>query len=81
MKIHFLLGTALLACSLATGPAAQKNLAIIAGKPSHPPGMHEFRAGALLLQQCLAGVAQLNTTVTPTVGPIPTHFWTKRTPL
>ena len=36
--------------------AADKKIILIAGKPSHPPGMHEFRAGSLLLQQCLAGV-------------------------
>ena len=36
--------------------AADKKIVLIAGKPSHPPGMHEFRAGCLLLQQSLAGV-------------------------
>ena len=39
-----------------TSFAADKKIILIAGKPSHPPGMHEFRAGSLLLQQCLAGV-------------------------
>src|SRR6478735_3123270 len=34
---------------------AEKKIVLIAGKPSHPPGMHEFRAGSLLLQKCLAG--------------------------
>src|SRR3569623_256935 len=28
-------------------------LVFIAGKPSHPPGMHEFHAGTILLSQCL----------------------------
>ena len=36
--------------------AAAKKIVLIAGKPSHPPGMHEFRAGSLLLQSCLANV-------------------------
>ncbi len=48
---------ALLAFGLALSAAlsaADKKIILIAGKPSHPPGMHEFRAGALLLQQCLA---------------------------
>ena len=36
--------------------AADKKVVLVAGKPSHPPGMHEFRAGCLLLQKCLAGV-------------------------
>lgn len=43
--------------------AADKKIVLIAGKPSHPPGMHEFRAGCLLLQQCLAGVKGVNVTV------------------
>ncbi len=48
----------LLAFGLAAGAslafAADKKIVLIAGKPSHPPGMHEFRAGSLLLQACLA---------------------------
>ncbi|MCC7009981.1 MAG: ThuA domain-containing protein [Acidobacteria bacterium] len=36
--------------------AADARIVIVAGKPSHPPGMHEFRAGSLLLQKALAGV-------------------------
>jgi type 1 glutamine amidotransferase len=37
----------------------KKKLVLIAGRPSHPPRMHEFRAGALLLQKCLTGVPGL----------------------
>jgi type 1 glutamine amidotransferase len=33
-----------------------KRIVLIAGRPSHPPGMHEFRAGSLLLQKALAAV-------------------------
>ena len=33
---------------------ADKRIVLIAGKPSHPPGMHEFRAGCLLFQKALA---------------------------
>lgn len=40
-----------------------RRLAIVAGAPSHPPGLHEFRAGALLLAACLEGVEGLATTV------------------
>jgi type 1 glutamine amidotransferase len=29
---------------------------LIAGRPSHPPGMHEFRAGCLLFQKALASI-------------------------
>jgi len=34
----------------------KKKIVLIAGKPSHPPRMHEFRAGSLLLAKCLADV-------------------------
>ncbi len=40
--------------------AAQvRKLVLIAGSPSHPPGMHEFRAGSLLLERRLAQVPAL----------------------
>ena len=35
--------------------AADKKIVLIAGKPSHPPGAHEHRAGCLLFQKCLTG--------------------------
>lgn len=35
---------------------ADKRIVLLAGKPSHPPGMHEFRAGSLLLQKALSGI-------------------------
>ncbi len=31
----------------------RKKLVMVAGKPSHGPGQHEFRAGCMLLQKCL----------------------------
>jgi hypothetical protein len=39
-----------------TVQGANKRIVLIAGKASHPPGMHEFRAGSLLLQKALGGV-------------------------
>lgn len=42
---------------------AGKRIALIAGKPSHPPGMHEFRAGSLLMQKALGGVPGLKVDV------------------
>jgi hypothetical protein len=36
--------------------AADKKIVLIAGKASHGPGDHEFRAGCLLLQKCLRSV-------------------------
>jgi type 1 glutamine amidotransferase len=35
---------------------ADKRIVLIAGRPSHPPGMHEFRAGCLLFEKALASV-------------------------
>jgi hypothetical protein len=46
-----------------TAGAATKKIILIAGKPSHPPGMHEFRAGCLLLQSCLAQIPGVTTLV------------------
>ncbi|MFM8415661.1 MAG: family 16 glycoside hydrolase [Planctomycetota bacterium] len=34
--------------------AGRKKLVLVAGRPSHGPGEHEFRAGCLLLEKCLA---------------------------
>jgi type 1 glutamine amidotransferase len=36
---------------------ANKRIVLIAGRPSHPPGMHEFRAGSMLLQKALGSVS------------------------
>ena len=40
-----------------------QKIVLIAGKPSHGPGDHEFRAGCLLLQKCLRGVPGLTVEV------------------
>jgi type 1 glutamine amidotransferase len=69
MKARFLLGffTMVLAVSALMPALAQdaapKKLILIAGKPSHPPGMHEFNAGCELLKKCLAGVKGLEVEV------------------
>lgn len=42
---------------------APKKLVLIAGKPSHPPRMHEFNAGVQLLAKALAEVPGLKTEV------------------
>lgn len=64
MKTRFLFLLALLlplAGTLAAKtPDGRNKLVIIAGKPSHPPRMHEFNAGVQLLAKCLAqGAPQL----------------------
>jgi hypothetical protein len=54
-----LAGFVILAAAIVASPpvrGADKRIVLIAGKPSHPPGMHEFRAGCLLLQKALTGV-------------------------
>ncbi|MBI2927540.1 MAG: ThuA domain-containing protein [Verrucomicrobia bacterium] len=60
LHLSLMLGLAL--ASL-TATAAEKRLLLIAGKQSHGPGDHEFRAGCLLLQKCLAGVPGLRAEV------------------
>ena len=41
----------------------RKKIVIVAGTPSHAPGEHEFNAGCLLLQKCLAEVSGVHATV------------------
>jgi len=57
-----LLALCLLALPLALS-AADKKIVLIAGKQSHGPGDHEFRAGSLLLQKCLNRVAGITSVV------------------
>lgn len=66
-----MIGLLLLGCLVSglASPAAattadgRRKLIIIAGKPSHWPRTHEFRAGALLLQRCLTNVPGLTVEV------------------
>ena len=55
---HAALVLLLAAVVVASFPArgADKRIVLIAGRPSHPPGMHEFRAGCLLFQKALASI-------------------------
>jgi len=57
----FITTTLLLIATAATAltPDGKHKLVLIAGKPSHPPGMHEFKAGTMLLEKCLASVTNL----------------------
>ena len=62
MKQILLTLLTLAACSFpaqALTPDGKRKLVLIAGKPSHPPLMHEFRAGSLLLQKSLSSVPGL----------------------
>lgn len=62
MKIKSFIGVAFLGTA-ALASAAEKKIVLIAGRPSHPPGMHEFRAGSLLLKKCLDTVSGVTTFV------------------
>jgi len=53
----------LLAAGVLGRAAEPKSLVLVAGKPSHPPRMHEFNAGVQLLAKCLAGVPAVKTQV------------------
>ena len=46
-----------------TGFAADKKIILIAGRPSHGPGEHEFRAGCLLLKSCLDQLKSVSSVV------------------
>jgi hypothetical protein len=61
MKVS-LLFAGLLAAAAFTN-AAEKKIVLIAGKPSHGPGDHEYRAGSLLWQKCFSGMPGVNVTV------------------
>jgi hypothetical protein len=59
---EFLIISAFAAPALAADPKPKK-LVLIAGTPSHPPGMHEFNAGVQLLAKCLKGFPGLEVSV------------------
>jgi type 1 glutamine amidotransferase len=61
--LRVLLAAAVLTGFVSTAPAADKRILLIAGKPSHGPGDHEFRAGSLLLKKCLDGVTGIRAEV------------------
>jgi hypothetical protein len=54
----------------ATSRAADKHLLLVAGRPSHGPGEHEFNAGVTLLAKCLARVPGVKTEIVLSGGPI-----------
>ena len=52
----FVLAAIALAALAVPVRTANIRLVLIAGRPSHPPGMHEFRAGTMLLQKAMTAV-------------------------
>lgn len=71
-RIFVLLGVAALSFCV-TVEAADKKIVFIAGTPSHGHGEHEYRAGCLLLQKCLAGVSGVQTIVYSNGWPADAH--------
>src|SRR5256885_7485739 len=63
MKKAFRLLAILLAIGALCASAADKRILLIAGKVSHGPGDHEFRAGCLLLKKCLDKLPGVKTEV------------------
>ena len=61
-KIVAFLTWTLLAAGGAFAEDSQK-LVLVAGKPSHPPRMHEFNAGVQLLAKCLSDFPGLDVQV------------------
>jgi hypothetical protein len=69
MRARWLLAVVLLGAIPAGAPQEKKKLVLLAGKPSHGPGDHEFRAGSLLLKKCLDTVPGLDVIVVPNGWP------------
>jgi type 1 glutamine amidotransferase len=63
MKRILQLSALLFLASTLTSSGADKKILLLAGKQSHGPGDHEFRAGSLLLKKCLDGVPGLQVEV------------------
>ena len=57
MLRRFALGLllAVAGATIAAHQTAPTRIVLIAGRPSHGPGMHEHRAGSMLLQKALSG--------------------------
>jgi type 1 glutamine amidotransferase len=47
---------AAVAAGMLLAQGAGTRIVLVAGRPSHPAGMHEFRAGTMLMQKALAGM-------------------------
>ena len=63
MKKSFALVVILLFVLASAALSETKKLVIVAGKPSHPPRMHEFNAGVQLLANCLKDYPNLSVQV------------------
>jgi len=66
------LAYALCGCALIclSSSGADRRVLLIAGPPSHSPGWHEYNAGMLLIQKCLAGTPGLKVEVSLNGWPV-----------
>ena len=55
--------TVFVLCSCLVSTGHTRKIVFVAGTPSHGRGEHEYRAGCLLLQKCLATIPHLQTVV------------------
>jgi type 1 glutamine amidotransferase len=60
VTVVLLAALALFVIAPAAQAASHKKIVLVAGKPSHGPGEHEFNAGVLLLKKCLDQVPGLD---------------------
>lgn len=63
VRLAGVLLTAVALCSCATQGGQVRKIVFVAGTPSHGPGAHEYRAGCLLFQKCLADFPGVETRV------------------
>ena len=63
MKLFHVVSALLLFAVVSSSNGADKKIVLIAGSPSHGYLEHEYRAGSLLFQKCLAGISGVNVLV------------------
>jgi len=63
MKLPIFVSAVVLFGTVWSGSGADRKIVLIAGNPSHGYLEHEYRAGSLLFQKCLAGIPGVNVVV------------------
>ncbi len=72
---EFLAASSAAALTVPSFAAESKKLVLVAGRPSHGPGAHEFNAGVQLLAKCLTGFPGLETSVNLNGWPKSNHVF------
>ena len=67
--------TVFVLCSCLVSSGRTRKIVFVAGTPSHGRGEHEYRAGCLLLQKCLATVPNIETLVCSNGWPQDPHVF------